>query len=118
MPRKLAITISGAIVPPTTAALESLTWWKKVKHQDRVIASSESLAQHLYINGRSRLGIGKDLLDIQKVLEPQELWYRFLKQFHFKKTSAYRYINEYKNSTSRLPEPVVQLAMARNLNIG
>ena len=85
--------------------------------RDEVIREAEALARQLYVSGKSRLAIGQHLEAIRKRLEPHNLFSRFLRYFGFNRTIAYRRIAEYQNSMKNLPEVVVRVAMARNINI-
>lgn len=107
----------GEVIP--TGPLTSQGWWKKLPEGDRdeVIAEAEALARQLYVSGKSRLVIGQHLEAIRSRLEPHNLFSRFLRYFGFNRTIAYRRIAEYQNSMRNLPDVVVRVAMARNINI-
>lgn len=105
------------IIPPT--AFTSMKGWDKLNPQEQSVVQTESqlLAQSLIVNGASRLSIGEHLTKLQGVLEPHNLFVKFLKNFHFSRRSAYRRINEFKNAKAALPEMVVRVAAARGMNI-
>ncbi len=106
-----------ALVPPE--AFNTLSWWEKLNEgeQSAVLQEGRLLAQSMLNYGRSRLAIGEHLTKLQGVLEPHNLFGRFLKNFHFSKRTAYRYIAGYQNAKARLPEKVLNAAMARGVNI-
>lgn len=105
------------ILPPATFA--SMKGWEKLNPQEQTVVQSEGqmLAQALIVNGASRLSIGEHLTKLQGVLEPHNLFVKFLRNFHFSRRSAYRRINEFKNASKSLPEMVVKVAAARGMAI-
>jgi hypothetical protein len=119
--RGAALTTSAAkivtLVPES--AYTELNWWDRldVNEQKAVKTEGEHLAVALLNHGRSRLAIGEHLLNIQKVLEPKNLFVKFLKNFHFSTKTAYRYMNGFKNAQRELPESVLSAAMARGYNM-
>lgn len=110
--------IEGEYIIPKEK-LTALPWWAKVEAGDQkvVLTEAEALARQLYVNGQSRLAIGMHLEAIRTKLEPYGLFGRFLNYFNIKRTIAYRRMAEYKNSKAILPAPVLEAAMARNINI-
>jgi len=118
-----ALTVVGVsediqvLVPPD--AFDTLSWWKKLNNdeQSAVMHEGRLLAQALLDFGKSRLAVGEHLSKLQGLLEPHNLFGRFLKNFHFSKRTAYRYIAGYNNAKARLPETVLKAAMARGVNI-
>lgn len=97
----------------------ALSWWKKLSAEDHVAVVSESkmLAQSLLHFGQAKVAIGEHLERLQGILEPHNVFQKFLKQFQFSKRTAYRYIAGYKNAKAALPEVVLKAAMARGINI-
>ena len=112
-----AIPSEVSLVPPES--LNTLKWWEKLNQQEQatVMQEGQALAKAMLDHGRSRLAIGEHLTKLQAVLEPHNLFGRFLKNFHFSVRTAYRYIKGYQNAQGRLPEPVLKVAMARGVNI-
>lgn len=106
-----------ALVPPD--AFNTLAWWEKLNkdEQNVVITEGQQLAKAMLDHGRSRLAIGQHLAKLQSVLEPHNVFGRFLKNFHFSKRTAYRYIKGYQNAQAKLPETVLKVAMAQGVNI-
>jgi len=107
----------NVLVPPD--AFNTLAWWKKLNDEEQAAVQHEGqlLAQALLDYGKSRLAVGEHLSKLQGLLEPHNLFGRFLKNFHFSKRTAYRYISGYNNAKARLPETVLKAAMARGVNI-
>jgi hypothetical protein len=105
------------LVPPD--AFNTLAWWEKLQpaEQTTVMHEGRLLAQAMLDHGKSRLAIGEHLEKLQGVLEPRNLFGKFLKNYHFSKRTAYRYIAGFKNAKARLPETVLKAAMARGVNI-
>lgn len=106
-----------SIVP--TASFTELSWWGKLNQEEQsvVLSEGQQLASALLQFGYSRMAIGEHLSRLQGVLEPHNLFTRFLKNFHFSKRTAYRYIAGFQNAKQRLPETVLKAAMARGVNI-
>ncbi len=120
-PRTEAITpTSGNVVSLITAAqFEQLAWWKKLNEQEQhsIVNESQQLAGALQQFGQSRLAIGLHLAKLRDVLEPHKLFDRFLKNFHFSRRTAYRYITKYRNA-QQLPAPVLEVAMVKGMDVG
>lgn len=110
--------VDTALVPVET--FTELNFWQELndKEQATVIQEGEQLAVAMLNYGRSRLAIGEHLFNIQRILEPKNVFTKFLsKVCHFSPKTAYRYINGYKNAQQMLPETVLKAAMARGYNI-
>jgi hypothetical protein len=117
-----AMTVAGdtqALAP--VATLTGLKWFASGKlteeEKGAVVSETNSLAQSLLIHHNSGMKVGEHLTTIQGILEPHSLFGRYLKTFHFSKKSAYRYMKQWNNAKT-LPAPIVQAAMARNIQIG
>src|SRR6266403_1211578 len=87
------------------------------KLKTEAITEGQKLAQALLHYGQARLQVGEHLAMLQTILEPHNLFVRFLRAFRFSQRTAYRYIAGYKNASGRLPENVLKAAMARGINI-
>ncbi len=107
------------IIGPVTNTLAELGWWDKLDEaeQDAVMAEGRALSVAMLQYGTSRLKIGEHLAKLQSVLEPHNLFGKFLKNFHFSKRTAYRYIAGFNNAKARLPKTVLDAAMARGVNL-
>lgn len=105
------------LVPPT--AFSSLAWWEKLNtgEQNVVLQEGRKLAAAMLQHGNSRLSIGEHLTNLQNILEPHNLFGKFLRNFHFSKRTAYRYIAGFKHAKARLSENVLKAAMVRGVNI-
>lgn len=124
MPRGQYIRKTKITAPQVTGivkaeAFTALPWWKKLSNDEQksVISEGQQLAQSLLHYGQSRVAIGEHLTSLRNVLEPHKLFERFLKNFHFSKRTAYRYIAGYENAKSRLPQSILNAAMARGVQI-
>jgi hypothetical protein len=106
-----------ALVPPD--AYTTLAWWDKLNDDEQhvVVDEGRMLAKAMLDHGRSRLAIGQHLTRLQGVLEPHNLFGRFLKTCHFSKRTAYRYIKGFQNAQAMLSEPVLKVALAKGVNI-
>lgn len=111
------VTEVQALVPPE--AFNTLAWWEKLNKDEQsvVLDEGQKLAKAMLDHGRSRLAIGEHLSKLQSVLEPHNVFGRFLKNFHFSKRTAYRYIKGFQNAQAKLPPTVLKVAMARGVNI-
>jgi hypothetical protein len=109
--------VSGTVLSPE--AFDKQSWWKKLSNEEQSAVQQESslLAKALVDFGKSKLAIGEHLTKLQAVLEPHNLFGRFLKNFHFSKRTAYRYIAGFNNAKARLPQTVLAAAMARGVAI-
>lgn len=107
----------GKMISPNI--FTNLSWWKELNESEQktILAEGEQLAFALYNYGHARLAVGEHLSKIHEVLQPHNLFEKFLRNFHFSKRTAYRYIAGFKNASNLLPEPVLKRAMARGFNI-
>jgi len=105
------------LVPPE--AFSTLAWWEKLNKEEQnvVVNEGRKLARAMLAHGQSRLAIGEHLSKLQSVLEPHNIFGRFLKNFHFSKRTAYRYIKGFQNAQAMLPAPILKAAMAKGVNI-
>ena len=103
----------------TPTVLSHLDWWKELTgvEQIEVQNAGVKLASALVNLGRSRLAIGEHLEKIQGILEPKNCFGKFLKLFHFTPRTAYRYIRGYQHARASLPQPIMEAAMAKGLNM-
>lgn len=108
---------SVAVATIHTDAFSKLSWWKKLNPQEQtaVIGESQLLGTALLAFGQSRMAVGQHLEKLQSLLEPHNVFQKFLKTFRFSTRTAYRYISGYRNASSLLPEPIVKAAMTRGL---
>jgi hypothetical protein len=106
------------ILMPETNIVKA-SWFEKLDENEKgaVKAESEQLAVAMLNFGRSRLSIGEHLSKLRDVLEPHNVFGKFLKNFHFSKRTAYRYIRGFENAQARLPEPILKAAMVRGMAI-
>lgn len=106
-----------AVLSPDAFATQS--WFKKLNNEEQTAVQKEGrlLAKAMLVYGKSKLAVGEHLAKLQAVLEPHNLFGRFLKNFHFSKRTAYRYIAGFNNAKARLPQTVLDAAMARGVNI-
>src|SRR6266705_1037891 len=70
--------------------------------QKMVVDEGQQLAVALLQYGHSRIAIGEHLTKLRGILEPHNMFERFLKNFHFSKRTAYRYIAGFENAKARL----------------
>lgn len=111
-----------SIAVSTPSYLVSLTqqeWWGNLQQgeQKSLQSASTALARALVEHGKSRMAIGRSLAAVQEILEPHGLFIQYLRNFHFSLATAYRYINGWKNVKDRLPEPILEAALSRGLDL-
>lgn len=87
------------------------------EEQKLVVTEGQQLAVALLQFGHSRIAIGEHLTKLRSILEPHNMFERFLKNFHFSKRTAYRYIAGFENAKAMLPENVVKVALSRGYAI-
>lgn len=76
------------------------------------------ISADLLAESRCKTSLGEHLQKVQAVLEPHNVFGRFLKNtFHMSVRQAYRYIAMAKNAKAGLPEPVFKVAVARGMDI-
>jgi len=100
-------------------SITSAAWYEKLDANEKAIVKTEGeqLAVSMLNLGRSKLAIGNHLSKLRDVLEPHNVFGKFLRNFNFSKRTAYRYIRGYENAQSRLPEPILKAAMVRGMAI-
>jgi hypothetical protein len=101
------------------ATLQALKWFAKIDQPQQAVVIEETvgLAEDLHTVNEGMLNVGERLTKLQGILEPHNIFNRYLAHFHFSKRTAYRWIAKFKNAAT-LPEPILRLAMARNIPIG
>lgn len=118
LPMGIMVKADAAAILPVNFSSEKFLAKLKPEEQSGVQEHSVKLARAMLINGASRAEMGLQLQALQGILEPHNVFGRFLKKyFRLSKRSAYRYIGEYENASKNLPEPIVKAAMARGLNL-
>lgn len=100
-------------------AFAQLPWWDKLNGTEKqeVLLTGQKLGQALLHYGQSKLSIGEYLSALKAILEPHNVFQKFLSQFHFSKSSAYRYIKGYENAKTLLPPVIMKAAMVRGVNL-
>jgi len=121
MPRGIPKNKPTGAVPDAVAVqtFNTLAWFEKLSQEEKnaVQAEGRALSQAMLQYGRSRLSIGEHLTKLQAILEPHNMFSRFLKTYHFNKRTAYRYIAGFNNAKAKLPEPILKAAMSRGVNL-
>jgi len=96
---------------------ESIEGWSELdaKIRSSVETHTASAKKQLSIIRDSRLGVGKDLFEIRKLLLPHKMWISFLRiAFGWSERTAYRWITEYEQTSKDVPPMVLQIAIERN----
>lgn len=107
-----------AFVP--VEAFRNLSFWKDLTsdEQKTVQKEGQELAAAMIMGGVSDLSKGEHLTKLHEVLEPKRLFIKFVTKFtRYTPKQAYRLMYGWQNAASRLTEPVLKLAMARNMRI-
>jgi hypothetical protein len=101
-------------------AFTKLSFWGQLTETEQKTVQSEGqqLAAAMMLGGISDLAKGEHLAKLHAVLEPKRCFVKFLGKFtKYSPKQAYRYIKGWNNATARLTEPVLKLAMTRNMRI-
>lgn len=108
-------SLAATDMSPSTL-LQTLPGWDGLSRKDQIFIERETkgLGEALADYGRSRLAIGERLTNIKDKL-PAGMFAKYLGAYHFKRSTAYKTMAEYKNAVQWLPEPVLRRAMARNM---
>jgi hypothetical protein len=80
--------------------LAEVAWWPKLtgEEQAEVVDEGQKLATDMLRYGQSRLGMGLRLSRLKDILEPHNVFQKFLKRyFNMSKRTAYRHIKKYNN---------------------
>ena len=84
--------------------------------QDRVKIEARALAEALAEENQSKLAIGEHLSNLRGVLKRRFL--KFLKDnFKMSQATAYRYIDLYGVAKSKMPKPVLEMAVRQGVRI-
>lgn len=91
--------------------------------QDKVRQEAKLLAEAMKTEVMSKLSIGEHLSELRKILEPKRVFVSFLKQWAteyalpMSKATAYRYIELFTTAHSKMPKPVLEMALQRGTKI-
>lgn len=109
--------MSNELVPVNV--LLTLQGWTALTAREQALVEKETkaLGEALIGYGRSRLAIGEHLTRVREVLEPKQLFSKYLVAYNLKRSTAYKHITAYENASKSLPEPFLRVAMARNMNM-
>lgn len=101
-----------------TSLLMTLPGWDNLSRKDQIFIEKETraLGDSLADYGRSRLSIGERLSNVQSRMG-RGMFAKYLKAYHFKRSTAYATIKAFNNAVQNLPEAVLKIAMARNMPI-
>lgn len=99
-----------------TSLLKSIPGWDELDRKDQLYIEKEtkSLGVALSDYGFSRLAIGEHLNNVQTRLR-KGMFAKYLRAYHFKRSTAYKSIKSFQNASAHLPEAVLKMAMARNM---
>lgn len=104
----------------TIAAFVEMPWWEKLNlvEQSTVVSEGQALAGAMLSEGQAKMEVGKHLAAVKAVLEPHNLFQKFLRRFtKYSIPTAYRYMRRYENAIKSLPAAVVTAAMVRGIDI-
>ena len=118
LPMGIVVRTDASSILPVNFSSEK--FWEKLKPEEQTGFQQDAinLAKVTMIEGAARSAKGLYLKHLQGYLEPHNVFGRFLKKyFKMSKRTAYRYIGEYENAATNLPEPIRRAAMARGFNL-
>jgi hypothetical protein len=99
---------------------EGQSWFSKLNPEEKsqVNEASEKLAKAMVVGGAARIIQAQVLFFMKELLDNRGTSFtKFLKPFHIKRRSAYRYVKEYENAKGHLTEVALKAAMARGMNM-
>jgi hypothetical protein len=107
------------------SGLTGQEWWAKLSAADQkqTMFVDSALSDGLVKEGEGRLAIGKSLMEIQRILEPQGLFLAYLKYRNqlsrrkFSQRTAYRYIAGWKHVHENIPEIALNQALRTGMDI-
>lgn len=105
--------------PLAVSLLASMEGWETLAPSDQSTIETEffSLYESLRSLSLARLAVGEHLHNIRSILEPMRLFTKFLySQTSLSRATAYRYIDLYVATSSRLPPPVMEVVMERGVD--
>lgn len=108
------------IILPVSSQIQHLTFWKSLKPKDQSTLTEvgRQLPAEMTKHGNSGLAIGELLQTAYTILVTRKgAFEHFIKCFNFSRTTAYRFRSNYVAVTSMLPDPVIQGAMARGMDV-
>lgn len=103
----------------STSILASFEGWADIPIPDQRTIETEyiSLYDSLKSLSLARLAVGEHLSNIRSILEPKRMFNKFLdSQTSLSRATAYRYIDLYIATSSRLPKPVLEVVMAKGVD--
>src|SRR5262249_14455151 len=108
---------TGLLAPKQT--LQSLKFFKKLKEseQEKLLEKDRELTAARVVHGMSGLAIGQFLHEVNEMLTPYNAYYKYLRSKNIAPKTSYRYINGFVNASQHFTEPVLRVAVARNLKI-
>lgn len=94
-------------------------WSKLEPHdQDRVRQETLKLEEARGLESKSKLGQGEHLSKLQSILLPKKMFLSYIKEvFGMSRATAYRYIELYAVAQSKLPSPVLDMAIQSGTRI-
>jgi hypothetical protein len=118
--RKRATEHGAAESIATVPSLEQSKGWDKLSTEEQAFLKTESteVLNGLKIEAQSKLSIGEHLTRIQDILGPKRLFVSFVDHnFGMSRATAYRYIDQFKVGKKLLPQPILEVAVARGTRI-
>ncbi len=103
-----------------TVTPEQFQGWGKLEpnEQDAVKRESLELFESRKLESKSKLEQGQHLSALRDILEPKRIFTSFLQDiFHMSKATAYRYMEAYEVTRSKVSAPVLEIALARGTKI-
>jgi hypothetical protein len=91
--------------------------------QEQVKAEAKLLTEAMKTEVVSKLAIGEHLYALRKILEPKRVFVGFLNEWSkahslpMSKATAYRYIDLYTTAHSKMPRPVLEMAIQRGAKL-
>lgn len=100
--------------------IDGFSGWSKLNPSEQATVRSEAndVMSYLKSEAHTKLAVGEGLIKIQDILLPKRIFFKFLQEiFHMSKSTAYRYIDLYKQGKELLPDPVLEQAVSRGTKL-
>jgi len=99
---------------------ETFHGWSKLEafEQDKVRQETLKLEEARGLESKSKLGQGEHLAKLQSILLPKKMFLSYIGEvFGMSRPTAYRYIDLYNAAQSKLPAPILEMAIRNGTKI-
>ena len=117
MARFEKIPDTKALIP--ASVFEMLPYWGKFPSDEKkeIEKESQELARAQFMQGASKMEMGKHLVALRALLQRYGVFVAHLKNFTISERTAYRYIEDYENAKKKLPEAALSIALVKGIDL-